>query len=123
MQTYKDNVKIQYINMTKYAQNGGLTRFDTGSNHENNPLGGIPIGGSNSVEENETKQNNFIYIDIIYLDENIVSQYNLPKSLVGKSVADATKFIDNKFKGRNDKISQSTKDSMLSKIAEAQEAM
>ena len=40
--------------MTRYAQNGGLTRFDTGSNHENNPLGGIPIGGNNSVEENET---------------------------------------------------------------------
>ena len=109
--------------MTRYAQNGGLTRFDTGSNHENNPLGGIPIGGNNSVEENETKQNNFVYSNRIFLDSNIVSQYNLPKSLVGKSVADATKFIDNKFKGRNDKISQSTKNGMLSKIAEAQEAM
>ena len=109
--------------MTRYAQNGGLTRFDEGKSHQENPLGGIPIGGNNSVEENETKQNNFIYSDRIYLDENIVSQYNLPKSLVGKSVADATKFIDNKFKGRNDKISQSTKNGMLSKIAEAQEAM
>lgn len=109
--------------MTRYAQNGGLTRFDTGSTHELNPNGGIDIGNNNSVEENETKQDNFIYSDRIYLDENIVSQYNLPKSLVGKSVADATKFIDNKFKGRNDKISQSTKNGMLSKIAEAQEAM
>ena len=109
--------------MTKYAQNGGLTRFDTGSTHEQNPLSGIPIGGNNSVEENETKQNNFIYSNRIFLDSNIVSQYNLPKSLIGKSVADATKFIDNKFKGRNDKISQSTKNLMLSKIAEAQEAM
>ena len=109
--------------MTRYDQNGGLTRFDTGSTHELNPNGGIDIGNNNSVEENETKQDNFIYSDRIYLDENIVSQYNLPKSLVGKSVADATKFIDNKFKGRNDKISQSTKNGMLSKIAEAQEAM
>ena len=109
--------------MTKYAQNGGLTRFDTGSTHELNPNGGIDIGNNNSVEENETKQNNFVYSNRIFLDSNIVSQYNLPKSLVGKSVADATKFIDNKFKGRNDKISQSTKNGMLSKIAEAQEAM
>ena len=70
-----------------------------------------------------TKQNDFVYSDRIFLDSNVVSQYNLPKSLVGKSVADATKFIDNKFKGRNDKISQSTKNGMLSKIAEAQEAM
>lgn len=109
--------------MTRYAQNGGLTRFDEGKSHQENPLGGIPIGGNNSVEENETKSGNFIYSNRIFLDTNIVSQYNLPKSLVGKSIADATKFIDNKFKGRNDKISQSTKNGMLSKIAEAQEAM
>jgi len=109
--------------MTRYAQNGGLTRFDEGKSHQENPLGGIPIGGNNSVEENETKSGNFIYSDRIFLDENTVSQYNLPKSLVGKSVAGATKFIDNKFKGRNDKISQSTKNGMLSKIAEAQEVM
>lgn len=108
--------------MTRYAQ-GGLTRFDTGGTHEQNPLSGIPIGNNNSVEENETKQGDFVYSNRIFLDSNIVSQYNLPKSLVGKSVADATKLIDNKFKGRNDKISQSTKNSMLSKIAEAQEAM
>jgi len=109
--------------MTRYAQNGGLTRFDEGKSHQENPLGGIPIGRNNSVEENETKSGNFVYSDRIVLDNNIVSQYNLPKSLVGKSVADATKFIDDKFKGRNDKISQSTKNGMLSKIAEAQESM
>lgn len=109
--------------MTRYAQNEGLTRFDTGSTHEQNPLSGIPIGNNNSVEENETKSGNFIYSNRIFLDSNVVSQYNLPKSLIGKSIADATKMIDNKFKGRNDKISQSTKNSMLSKIAEAQEAM
>jgi hypothetical protein len=103
--------------------NNRLTRFNTGNSHQNNPLGGIPIGSNNSVEENETKQNNFVYSNRIFLDKNVVSQYNLPKSLIGKSVADATKFIDNKFKGRNDKISQSTKNGMLSKIAEAQESM
>ena len=104
-------------------KNNILTRFNEGSTHENNPLSGVPIGNNNSVEEGETKQNNFVYSNRIFLDSNIVSQYNLPKSLVGKSVADATKLIDNKFKGRNDKISQSTKNGMLSKIAEAQEAM
>jgi hypothetical protein len=39
--------------MTRYAQNGGLTRFDEGKSHQENPLGGIPIGNNNSVEENE----------------------------------------------------------------------
>ena len=104
-------------------KNNRLTQFNTGGTHEENPLGGINIGNNNSVEENETKSGNFIYSNRIFLDSNIVSQYNLPKSLVGKSVADATKMIDDKFKGRNDKISQSTKNGMLSKIAEAQEAM
>lgn len=113
----------QNTNMNRYAQGGNLTQFNEGGLHSQNPLGGIPIGNNNSVEQGETKQGNFIYSDRIVLDENIVSQYNLPKSLIGKSVADATKFIDNKFKGRNDKISQSTKNGMLSKIAEAQEAM
>lgn len=113
----------QNTNMNRYAQGGDLTQFNEGGLHSQNPLGGVPIGNNNSVEQGETKQGNFIYSDRIVLDENIVSQYNLPKSLIGKSVADATKLIDNKFKGRNDKISQSTKNGMLSKIAEAQEAM
>lgn len=104
-------------------KNSKLTQFNTGGSHSENKLGGIPLTNNASVEENETKSGNFIYSDRIILDDNIVSQYNLPKSLIGKSVADATKFVDNKFKGRNDKISQSTKDSMLSKIAEAQESM
>lgn len=110
-------------NMRRYAQGGDLTQFNEGGLHSQNPLGGVPIGNNNSVEQGETLKNNFVYSNRIFLDNNIVSQYNLPKSLVGKSVADATKFIDNKFKGRNDKISQSTKNGMLSKIAEAQEAM
>jgi hypothetical protein len=109
--------------MTRYAQKGELTQFNEGGLHSQNPNGGIIIGDNASVEQGETLKDNFVYSNRIFLDENIISQYNLPKSLVGKSVADATKYIDDKFKGRNDKISQSTKNGMLSKIAEAQEAM
>ena len=99
---------VRVIDLTKVldpkteSRRCGLTRFNTGGTHEQNPLSGIPIGNNNSVEENETKSGNFIYSNRIFLDSNIVSQYNLPKSLIDKSVADATKFIDNKFKGRND---------------------
>lgn len=120
MQTYKDNRKIHYINMNK---NNNLTQFNEGGLHSQNPNGGIMIGNNASVEQGETLKDNFVYSNRIFLDSNTISQYNLPKSLIGKSVADATKFIDDKFKGRNDKISQSTKNSMLSKIAEAQESM
>ena len=86
-------------NMNRYAQGGDLTQFNEGGLHSQNPLGGVPIGNNNSVEQGETKQDHFVYSNRIFLDSNIVSQYNLPKSLIGKSVADATKFIDNKFKG------------------------
>lgn len=100
-----------------------LTHINEGGLHSQNPLGGVPMGGNNTVEENETKLNNFVYSDRIILDKNLINQFNLPQSLIGKSVAEATKFIDNKFKGRNDKISQSTKNLMLSKIGQAQESL
>ncbi len=107
----------------KYAMGGDLTQINEGGTHSQNPLGGVPMGQSNSVEQGETKQNNFIYSDRIVLNKDIIGQYGLPKSLTNKTVADATKIIDKKFKDRNDKISTSTRDNMLSKIAEAQEAM
>lgn len=104
-------------------KNNMLTRINEGKSHEENPLGGVPISGNNTVEEGETIQNNFVYSNRIKLTPEIIKQYNLPKSLANKTVADATKFIDSKFKDRTDKISLSTKNGMLSKIAEAQEAM
>lgn len=113
---------------TQYAmggnmKNNSLTQINEGGTHSQNPLGGVPMGQGNSVEQGETKQNNFIYSDRIILNKDIIGQYGLPKSLTNKTVADATKIIDKKFKDRNDKISLSTRDNMLSKIAEAQEAM
>lgn len=103
--------------------NNELTQINEGSTHSQNPNGGVKMGGNNTVEEGETIKSNFVYSNRLMLDRDLVQQYNLPKSLVGKSIADATKIINKKFEGRNDKISQSTRESMLSKIAEAQEAM
>jgi hypothetical protein len=100
-----------------------LTQINEGGTHSQNSLGGVPMGNGNSVEQGETKQDNFIYSDRIILDANMVKQFDLPKSFINKSIADATKIIDKKFIDRNDKISQSTKDSMLAKIAQVQEAM
>ncbi len=100
-----------------------LTHVNEGKSHEENPLGGVPVGNSNTVEQGETIKNNFVYSNRITLTPEIIKQYNLPTSLANKTVADATKFIDSKFKDRTDKISMSTKNGMLSKIAEAQEAM
>lgn len=55
------------------------------------------------------------------LGEDIVKQFNLPGYIKGKSFADASKLIDNKFKDRTDKTSKETKEELLSRLAEAQE--
>lgn len=105
-----------------------LNEFNTGNSHEMNPLGGIPLGVGqngqiNTVEENETMKGDFIYSDRIVFTPEIVSQFNLPKSLSNKTAAEASKIINNKFEGRNDKITTSTKKSMLDKVAQAQETI
>ena len=108
--------------------NNELTEFNVGNSHENNPLGGIPQGMGNNgvmntVEEGETKKNNFIYSNRITLTPQVIAQFNLPKSLSGKTAADATKLINNKFEGRNSKIDNNTKKAFLDRIAEAQETV
>ena len=108
--------------------NNELTEFNVGNSHENNPLGGIPQGmGSNgvinTVEQGETKKDSFIYSNRITLTPQVIAQFNLPKSLVGKTAADATKLINNKFEGRNSKIDNNTKKAFLDRIAEAQETV
>jgi len=117
-----------YLNndMKQYAQGGDLTRFDEGGTHESSPLGGIPQGMSpdgkqNTVEQGESKKGNFIYSNRIALDKDLVKQFNLPGYVAGKSVSDASKAIDDKFKDRSDKYAQETKKTLLDRLAGAQE--
>lgn len=105
-----------------------LNEFNEGGTHEENKLGGIPQGMGqngqmNTVEEGETKKDNFIYSDRIKLTPELVSQFNLPKVLANKTAAEATKIINTKFEGRNSTIDNSTKKAMLDRIAEAQETV
>lgn len=127
-----DNSKLQNINYAAYGGNlnnnnkNMLNEFNEGGTHEQNPLGGIPQGiGSNgkinTVEEGETKKGNFIYSDRIILTADIINTAGLPKSLIGKTVAEASKVINRKFEGRNSKIDNSTKETFLNRIAKAQE--
>ncbi len=109
-----------------YMKNTDLNRFNNGGSHASNPLGGIPLGKgingkTNTVQQNETSKGDFIFSNDVILTKDVIEQFNLPKSLEGKTIADATKVVDNKFKDRNDKISLSTKTGMLDGIASAQE--
>lgn len=105
-----------------------FTEINEGGLHEENKLGGVPMGVGqngqlNTVEENETINDKFVYSNRITLTPQVIAQFNLPKSLSGKTAADATKLINNKFEGRNSKIDNNTKKAFLDRIAEAQETV
>lgn len=113
-------------NMRQYAQGGDLTRFDAGGTHEQNPNGGVPQGmapngSQNVVEQGESKKGNFIYSNRIELDKGLIKQFSLPGYVANKSVSDASKAIDDKFKDRSDKYAQETKKTLLDRLANAQE--
>ena len=109
-------------------KNNQLNQFNAGGTHESSPFGGIPMGKDskgvpNRVEQGETMKDDFVFSNRIVLTPDVIAKFNLPKTLTNKTVADATKILDKKFEGRNDKISNSTKDSMLGRMGQAQEAI
>jgi hypothetical protein len=132
-------IDVQNKIRTNSFQDGGtmnqLTEFNEGGRHEENPLGGIPQGMSpdgrlNLVEEGETKQKltdegtgNYIYSDSIKIDKEFAEMYNLPKTYVGKTYADASKLANReKSRRENDTIEQVDIKRKLDSLAEAQEA-
>lgn len=55
------------------------------------------------------------------MEKNIIQLFNLPSYVKDKSFADASKSINKKFDGRNDRISTETKEELLQRLAKAQE--
>lgn len=103
-----------------------LTEFNVGGAHSENSNGGIPqginqTGTPNTVEEGETKYDDFIFSDRITVNKNLINQFNLPKYISDKSYSNASKAINNKFKDRSDKYSSNTKDALLLRLSNAQE--
>lgn len=114
-------------NMAMNYDDGGklLTEFSTGGRHEQNPFGGIlqgfdSQGNPNLVEEGETKFDNYIFSDRLKLDESTVSEHNLPKSMTGKTFAEASKRINKLYRERpNDFITKSTAKDYLTRLTAA----
>tara|TARA_R100000541_G_scaffold50758_1_gene58070 strand:+ start:17002 stop:18129 length:1128 start_codon:yes stop_codon:yes gene_type:complete len=72
-----------------------VTLFEGGGSHEENPLGGIPLGiGANGkpnlVEEGETKWNNYIFSNVFDMDGNFTEEDG-KKHNVFKDDADSLK--------------------------------
>lgn len=107
-----------------------LKEINQGGSHESNPLGGVPMGVNSqgtpvTYEQGETaiptNTGEYVFSDRLKINKEISERLGLPKSMIGKSFADASKSINNKFKERTDKISESTKNKFLSDLINAQD--
>lgn len=105
----------------------GLEIFNTGGRHEANSFGGIPQGVDsqgipNTVEEGETKFNNYIFSNREMIDKNMNQGIGLPGRINGRSFADASKII-NKYREErpNDAIANRTANTQLNTLRQLQE--
>lgn len=112
-----------YANLYGYAAyggkvpmaNGGLMMFNGGGTHEQNSLGGIPLGQNASVEQGETA-----------MDLGPMSKYIFSDRLKDgkRTFAQESKSIETKFKDRKgDAAADRAKDQMLRGLAERQEKL
>ena len=94
----------------KMAQ-GGLMHINEGGTHEQNALGGVPIGPNALVEQGETINNDFVFSDRLK-----------PKGSK-KTYAQLSKSVDTKYRLRpDDKLSKEAKQMDLDRLAAQQEA-
>lgn len=109
----------------------GLTYFDAGGRHEENPNQGVPQGIApdgqpNLVEEGEVKWNEkeYIFSDRLHASEAFLTRWKLPKSYSDKTFAYIVKNADvikEAEQRPNDPASQETMDQFLAELAEDQE--
>lgn len=116
--------------MNYFAEGGdlnGVTKFNTGGSHEQNPFGGIPQGIAsdgepNFVEEGEVKYKDYIFSNRFKVTKSMLSKYNLPEKYAGQSFAFVADKLQKESEERpNDPISISTLETNMSRLQEAQE--
>ena len=129
-----NNARQQRREMRNYFQQGGylqpdngVTMFDTGGSHQQNPYGGIqqgiaPDGQPNLVEEGEVKYKDYIYTKRHKPSKSLLKKYNLPEKYDGNTFAEIAMQIQKPSEDRpNDPIALRTLDEMMSRLRNAQE--
>jgi len=105
---------------------GELQEFNTGGSHEENPIGGIPVGMGangkpNTVEEGETATS--INGEKFYFSARTPFPKGtgvMPGFVNGDSFAEASKSIDKAFKDKQDKYSNDTKKELYERLSQLQ---
>ena len=112
------------------GNNDKLTRIDAGGTHEENPLGGVPMGPDASVEEKETIQKrvepgtDFVFSERLPeggITPEMAQDAGLPKFTIGKSFAKASKMIEDKSSRSGDILDRNTREVTLARLRDAQE--
>lgn len=102
--------------------NQGLISFNEGGTHEENPLGGIPQntnpdGSKNTVEEGETKHQNYVFSDTLQILPREAEELMLPEEIEGMTYAEASKFLNQILEeNENDPIIKRTVDKQLDNL-------
>ena len=104
--------------------NGGLEYINNGSTHENNILGGVPMGSDrdgipNLVEENETIWNDYVFSNRLKVPETLTDKYKLSKDI---TFAEASKKLGKEIEETpNDPISKRTFNFFMQDLQQSQE--
>ena len=104
--------------------NGGLEYIDNGDTHENNILGGVPMGTDrngtpNLVEEGETIWNDYVFSNRLKVPETLTDKYKLSKDI---TFAEASKKLGKEIEETpNDPISKRTFNSFMQDLQQSQE--
>lgn len=103
--------KLSAIGAQISFKQGGLMHINEGGTHEQNAMGGVPIGPNALVEEGETINNDFVFSD------------RLTPMGSKKTYAQLSKRIDSKYKLRpHDPLSKEAKQMELDNLAFEQES-
>ena len=128
------NSLTNYNNRANIAAFGGqftngISEFNAGGTHEENPKGGIQVGvGSNglpnTVEEGEVRddKNNYIYSNRLTATIEDLESFSLSKKYANKTFADIAKLLSKELQDRpNDGPSRKSHEIMLERLRNAQE--
>ena len=105
----------------------GITTFDNGNTHEQNPNGGVMIGTDeqgvpNMVEQGEVKWKDYIFSDRMKAKEKDLERVGLPKKHSKKTYGEIAKSLGRESEERpNDPISKNGLESSMTKLAILQE--
>lgn len=106
----------------------GITYFNVGGTHDQNPYGGIlqgfneEDGQPNLVEQGETKWNDYIFSNRYKAGGNLLKKYLLPEDYAGMSFADISKKLSEPLEDTpGSVIEQNTTNAMLGRLMQAQE--